>query len=534
MTELADATHVRRLRARPFDAAEDGVPGFDDLVPDLSAAGEEQFCKDLHAMADVAAALRTRDNLSAPDVVTLGVIDHVLSRELDVIEAGTVEFTVAPVLAEGPSAILSVSARACPATTAEAADLLTRSAGFASYLDAHADRLRAGAARGRTPVASLVAAAVDQVDGVLADASGGVLAAIPAAVRPDVISALVRWRQTATSLPARADEACGLAHLPDGDVAYARLVHAHTTLDLAVDDIHQIGLDEVAATSAELVRCGRDLGLSDLPAVLAAIAGSAAGASAASVEGAARVALQRAEAIVAETFAGPTLPPCDVRPMPPHLGALGHAPHYTPPRQEETSYGVFWYNAQHPEVGAGWTLEALTFHEAVPGHHLQLAWAQLQTDLPELQRHGFVTAYGEGWALYAEALAIELDLYSCPESRLGALALRLFRAARLVVDTGIHAYGWSRGRATRWLLDTVPLPPAFAAAEVARYIAAPGQALGYLLGQREITRLREDAEARQRAGFSLREFHRAVLDNGSLPLPILAEVVGQSGTGRSL
>jgi uncharacterized protein (DUF885 family) len=178
-----------------------------------------------------------------------------------------------------------------------------------------------------------------------------------------------------------------------------------------------------------------------------------------------------------------------------------------------------------PQTGAGWAGEALAFHEASPGHHLQLGRAQALSALPEIQRYGFVNAYGEGWALYAEGLAGEAGLYSTPEMRLGALVLQLFRAARLVVDTGIHAEGWAWAQAAAWLRETVPLPEAFAEAEIGRYVAAPGQALSYAVGQHELLRLRADAQRRLGQRFRPRDFHATVLDHGSVPLPTVARLV---------
>jgi uncharacterized protein (DUF885 family) len=175
-------------------------------------------------------------------------------------------------------------------------------------------------------------------------------------------------------------------------------------------------------------------------------------------------------------------------------------------------------------AGTGWDLEAVAFHEAVPGHHSQLARLQQLPDLPLLLQCS-VTVHSEGWGLYAERLAEEFGLYSGIQAQLGSVYIELHRAARLVVDTGLHHLGWNRQQARQFLEEHVALPEQFLADETDRYIAWPGQALAYLTGQREILRLREDATARLGAGFDLPSFHATILDHGSLPMPVLAEAV---------
>jgi uncharacterized protein (DUF885 family) len=206
----------------------------------------------------------------------------------------------------------------------------------------------------------------------------------------------------------------------------------------------------------------------------------------------------------------------------PHVVAVsGAAPHYTPPRLDGGRAGTFWFNTERPTAGTGWDTEVVAFHEAVPGHHLQLSRLQLLTDLPDLQRQRSQPAFSEGWGLYSEQLAEETGLYADERGLLGSVSTSLMRAARLVVDTGIHAFGWSRERALEYMVAHVPLPSEFLADEVDRYTVIPGQALAYLTGKLEMLRIREEARKRLGPAFSLPEFHGAVLDHGSLPLPTL-------------
>jgi uncharacterized protein (DUF885 family) len=200
------------------------------------------------------------------------------------------------------------------------------------------------------------------------------------------------------------------------------------------------------------------------------------------------------------------------------------APHYTAPRLDGSRPGTFWFNTMRATVGTGWDLEAVAFHETVPGHHSQLARLQQLPDLPFLQQLGS-TAHAEGWGLYAERLAGETGLYSGVEAEIGSVYVELFRAARLVVDTGLHALGWSRQRAREYFVEHVALPEGFLFDEIDRYIAWPGQALAYLVGQRELLRLRDMARGALGADFDLPRFHAVVLDSGRLPMTVLADVV---------
>lgn len=394
---------------------------------------------------------------------------------------------------------------------------------------------------GRTAVASPVAPALAQVDHYLADPDHDPLLAVPvppnwagarvwrarlhAVVAGSVRPAFARWREAVAQLPLRSDAECGLCHLPGGDADYRRLVWAETTTAITPGQAHRLGHERVAEISERMSAVGSEIGHGHLEDVIAGFVRSRSAVRAEDAIESARAALERAQALVWELAGAPVPPICEVEPMPAHLGRAGHAPHYTSPKLDRSAPGVFWFNSHMPEAGGGWALEALTFHETVPGHHLQVGRAQLLGELPEIQRHGFIDAYGEGWALYAEMMAGEAGLYSTIEASLGALGLQLFRAARLIVDTGIHALGWSRAEATDWMSATIPLPAAFADAEVARYIANPGQALSYAVGLHEPLRLRERARAALGLRFSLREFHRVTLGSGSIPLPTLAPSV---------
>jgi uncharacterized protein (DUF885 family) len=172
-------------------------------------------------------------------------------------------------------------------------------------------------------------------------------------------------------------------------------------------------------------------------------------------------------------------------------------------------------------------MEALLLHETVPGHHLQVARAMEIEALPEFRRHLWITAYGEGWALYAESLGEQMGLYREPETKIGFLSSEIMRASRLVVDTGLHRFDWKRQQAIDYLVDNAGLEAGFAAAEVDRYISVPGQALAYKVGELKIKALREKARTELGDKFDLRRFHNAVLDDGPLPLILLEARIGR-------
>jgi uncharacterized protein (DUF885 family) len=211
--------------------------------------------------------------------------------------------------------------------------------------------------------------------------------------------------------------------------------------------------------------------------------------------------------------------------MPDAVADAGAPPMYRPPTRDGARSGAYMFNARRPGPAATFAFETVTFHETVPGHHAQFAYLQEVPDLPLLLSSFHVVPHGEGWGLYAELLSDELGLFSDDVQRLGLLVSHAWRAVRLIVDTGLHALGWSRERALRFALSRTAMPEPFMAAEIDRYIASPGQALGYLIGLREILALRERARATNGGSLDLRAFHAAVLRHGSLPLRTLRLVV---------
>ena len=540
--DLADRFHERWLHANPFAATMYGIPGYDDLLPDASEEGQQAWRAEAGKFLEEATAIE-HGPLTPADAVTLDCTTEAAAQEIAGIDLAEDEYTVTAMHYTGPAVFLAVAARTVLVDPAAAEAYLTRLRRSGTWFDQLSDRLRAGAARGRLPVAPLAEQAVTWAEAVLAaPGANPVLAPRPpqgwpraaaweadrqAAAAEVVQPALARWVATVRELLPRARPAGqpGLSWLPGGDADYARAIQIYTTLPLTAQDLHQTGLDHVAALEARAVKLGAGLGLSGLDAVFAALRDSAGKISADDAMRQATAAVRRAEERAGQIFPDPLPPPCEVTPMPEVVAEAGAAPHYTPPRLDGGRPGTFWFNTRKPTAGTGWDIDVVAFHEAVPGHHLQLSRLQLLTGLPALQRQRSLPVFSEGWGLYAEQLAEETGLYTDDHGLLGMVSASLMRAVRLVVDTGIHAFGWSRERAVQYAVEHVPMPPEFMAAEIDRYIVMPGQALAYFTGKLEIIRLRDEARRRLGSGFSLPAFHAAVLDNGSLPMPTLARSI---------
>jgi uncharacterized protein (DUF885 family) len=352
-----------------------------------------------------------------------------------------------------------------------------------------------------------------------------------AAIDDELRPALQRYRALLHDelLPkARPSERAGIHALPDGDACYAAVIERHTTLPLTAQDVHDRGLAEIARIDAEIAALGsKALGTRDLSTTLAALRSDRAlyFDTAESIESTAKDALARAEAAIPRFFGRLPKAPCVVKRVPAYKAAFTTIAYYEPPHADGSKPGEYFVNVLDPPTRPRYEARVLAVHESIPGHHLQIAIAQELTELPAVRRHAGHSAFVEGWALYTERLGDEMGLYDTDLDRLGVLSFDAWRAARLVVDTGIHAFGWSRERAEQFMLEHTALAPNNIANEVDRYVGWPGQALAYKIGQLELLRLRAEAEEALGDRFSLPAFHDAVLGGGAMPLPALRERV---------
>jgi uncharacterized protein (DUF885 family) len=328
--------------------------------------------------------------------------------------------------------------------------------------------------------------------------------------------------------PAARRQAIGWTALPDGRAWYRQWARAQTTTGMTPEQIHQLGLQEVARIQGEITRLAPKLGFVGDPLK--------DGGLLAWARSDARFLPFKTEAEILDHYRAinarivPQLPrlfgrlprmAMDIR-AEPELTRETASDHYTVGQADGSAPGVFWAVINDPKAYAVTTMTALLLHEGQPGHHFHIG-RQMEMPLPEFRRREWINAYGEGWALYAETLGHELGLYDDPVAYAGELRLEISRAARLVVDTGLHAKGWSRERALKYWRDVTGASEQQAVAQIDRYLAWPGQALGYKIGALKIQELRRRAERRLGAGFSLAAFHDQVLGEGSLPLDVLEQ-----------
>ncbi|HYD82210.1 MAG TPA: DUF885 domain-containing protein [Paucimonas sp.] len=309
--------------------------------------------------------------------------------------------------------------------------------------------------------------------------------------------------------------------LPASPAYYAHAVRHSTTTAMTPQEIHELGLREVARIQGELRAVMKQVDFKGSLADFAKFLNTDPRFYFTKPEDlleAYRDILKRAVAGLPRLFAELPRVPVDVKAMP-DVGAENQtAGYYEAGAPDGSRPGYFVANLSKLHARPKWGMETLTLHEAVPGHHLQIARAQELKNIPEFRRFGWYIAFGEGWALYAESLGGELGFFSDPYSKAGHLNAELFRAARLVVDTGMHALGWSREKAIDYLNANTTNPPHDNRVEIDRYIMWPGQALGYKIGQLKIKELREKARAALGPKFDLRRFNNALIDNGPLPL----------------
>ncbi|MGZ8378087.1 MAG: DUF885 domain-containing protein [Gemmatirosa sp.] len=315
----------------------------------------------------------------------------------------------------------------------------------------------------------------------------------------------------------------GVSATPDGAAYHAFRVRSETTTDLTPEQVHQLGLREVARIGAAMDSVAARAGYADRRAFVAHLRTDTAQyvRTPAALLSAAAVLAKRIDGEMPRYFGRLPRLPYTVRPIPDAVAPGTTTAYYGRGSLEGGRPGVYWVNTSKLDQRPLYELPALTMHEAVPGHHQQIALAQ-ELELPPFRRYGAsFAAFTEGWGLYAERLGIEMGLYDTPEKEMGRLSYEMWRATRLVVDPGIHAKGWTREQAIDYMLRHTALSRGNIEAEVNRYVTWPGQATAYKVGELRIRQLRERAERRLGARFDLRAFHDAVLEHGPIPLDVL-------------
>jgi uncharacterized protein (DUF885 family) len=549
LDRLAEEFWDAVVAADPAQGTAIGEHRYGDRLSDISPSGRASLARRFEEIQSAAAALPPESDPES--ALTQAALSQAVGDRLVFLAADPHAHTVDAM--SGPqSSFMSVPSYQPLRDVADGESMLARWWAMGPWVDQQIAQLRRGSADGRAPVAGSVRRAIAQLDELLAlpledwplmaplqaahdGWSDGAWRAfevgLAGAVRDGLRPAFARYRAYLVDevLAGARDEAhVGLCHLPGGAETYASLARAHTTTDLSPQEIHDTGLAEIARIDAEITELGgRVLGTRDLASTLATLRGDSSVhfRSANEIVAVAEASLARALAAIPDWFGRLPRAACEVVRMQPHEEQHSTIAYYREPPDDGSRPGRYYINTYAPETRPRYEAEALAFHEAVPGHHLQVAIGQELERLPAFRRHAETTAFVEGWGLYSERLAEEMGLYSGDLDRIGMLSYDAWRASRLVVDTGMHALAWSRSSAIEFMTSHTALGLNNIANEVDRYIGWPGQALAYKIGQLEIRRLRSEAEAALGAAFDIRRFHDAVLGHGALPLSVLRRSV---------
>jgi uncharacterized protein (DUF885 family) len=549
VAELADEYWEGVLRRSPTYATLLGDHRYDDQIDDLSAEAEVVERAELASIAGRLNELRA-GTLEPTDRTSASLLANELSRRIAAIDLRVAELE-SDQMTGVHVGLLTSAPEVAAADEASARMLLERNRRIGEALEQAVVRFRAGLAADRTPARAAIARSLNTVESYLASSldrdplasyrapegwrgSDAWHEELRAVSRDHVRPAYERLRAVLSEelLPAARDDTHpGLCWLGDDGVAlYQELVRQHTTLDGADPaEIHRIGHEQLARLAGEYEAIGSSLfgdisademfgRLRDDPELRYG--------SGDEIRREAETLVARATEATSGWFGLTPKTPCAVLTVPEVIAADAPSAYYFPPAQDGSRPGAYYVNLHEPQDRTRYETAAIAFHEAVPGHHLQIALATELEHLPRFQRLGLGnTAFVEGWALYAERLADEMGLYRDAFDRLGMLAADSWRSCRLVVDTGLHELGWTRQQAIDFMRENAPVSYGEITVEIDRYIAMPGQALGYKLGQLEIERLRARASAELGERFALPRFHDTVLGSGTVSLPVLAELV---------
>ncbi|MFT7723522.1 MAG: DUF885 domain-containing protein [Roseateles sp.] len=548
-----DAQWEQTLKRQPLLATSLGDPRYNGLLVDTTtAAYRADALRDLHRQLLVLAGFR-KAQLDPRDRISHAILERDLEQRLagarfpDWMQPLSQLDGLPAMLAQMGSGQSIQPFR----TTRDYDDWLQRLARAVPMFDGTIANMRAGLKAGVTQPRAVMEKVLAQLQALAVGEPEQSLFWGPVKDFPDAVPAAERERLTAAMrallatqvLPAyarllafvrdeylpRARTSTAWSALPDGKAWYAYRVRQATTLALTPDEIHAIGLQEVARILGEMDRVRRQVGFAgDLKAFFRHLQDDPqfyftrpedllAGY---------RALQQKINGLTPKLFDIAPKADYEVREVEAFRAESAAGASYQEPSADGSRPGVFYVNTFNLKAQPRFGMETLSLHEASPGHHFQISIAQEDTTLPAFRRFGVnYSAYVEGWALYAESLGQELGLFTDPYQWYGRLSDEQLRAMRLVVDTGLHAKGWTREQAIRYMLDNSSMAESDVVSEVERYIAWPGQALGYKIGQLEISRLRAEATAALGAKFDVKGFHRVVLTAGQVPLPVLRELV---------
>jgi uncharacterized protein (DUF885 family) len=542
INELADRFWEGVLERDSMWATVLGDERYNDRWPDLGPDGRAAEEAAFRATLAEAAAIPP-ESLEPEQIITRDLLILVSENHLEA--HAQKQYQLAVDHMTGPQVWPAEMAQYQPADTAERLEqLLARYAAYPALIEQYVGTLAEGVTDGRTSAAVPVRRAIELIDRFLAmppadhPAVSMVAVAdadrerVAAAVAAHIYPALERLRTyLADEYEPHARPEPGLSTTPGGEAAYRLAIRMMTTVDTTAEEVHAFGLADLTSIEAEKDEIARRLGHADRHAMRESLAADPVNHT---DEPGALVRLaqsqtDRAYAAAPDYFGRLPSANCYVKPVEAYREQDAPPAFYMPPSLDGSRQGQYYINTYQPAERQLHRLAAITFHEATPGHHFQIAIEMALKGMPAFRTLGARmagVAYSEGWGLYCERLADEMGLYASDEERFGMLDAQSFRAARLVVDSGLHAMGWTRQQAIDFMHEHGSLPMVDAEIEVDRYTVWPGQALAYKLGQREIERARAEVSEAMGGRFDLRAFHDEVLGHGSLPLATLRREIG--------
>jgi len=552
LAAVVDSWYERWLELNPLDASAQGDHRYDARFGDYlsptwladSLANEQDSLEELRAVDPA--------GLSDSDRITFDAFKY--GREI-AIEGYRYPAELLPVdqLFGRPAqfAVIGAGGDVHPFVTVQDYDnFLARMDGFVAWVEQAINNMRSGAVKGVVQPRVVIERAIPQLSALAVEDPKEsvlwrpILNLPPGLSVPDRQRIVTAWERKLGEavLPAirrlrdylendylaHTRPSVGLSALPNGAAWYAYCVRLHTTTSLTPQQVHELGLSEVARIRAAMERLKTQVGhTGDLRSLFEKLRGDPrfVASDAEALLAGYRDLKSRVASAMPRQFAIAPKADFEIRPVEAFREQSAASASYRPGSPDGKRPGVFYVNTWDLPSRSTYLMQAIYLHEAVPGHHFQVSLAQEMDELPRFRRHAEFTAYDEGWGLYAESLGRELGLYDDPYSELGALMMEVWRAVRLVVDTGLHSQGWTREQAIDYMRANTSIGRADIVAEVERYIAQPGQALAYKVGEIRIRALRRESERTLGARFDVREFHTQVLAGGSLPLSVLEEQI---------
>lgn len=530
------------VKENPTWATYVGDHRFDHNLPDWSMSAKKNRHKVLRQFQNRLSTLSTK-TFNTQQTSTYAALEHQINTQLSMEICQNGNWVVDQL--EGPQVWLAeLPNYHLIHSTEDAVNLITRYHRIGDFLNTHTTNLRAGLSKNLISPKQNVELVLSQLNHHLtlnyADSpfmnlqfskdygqieKNAVIQEALYAVQHVIFPALQEYRDfLQTDILPQARQASGVSSIPNGDKCYAALINHHTGLDTSAEEIHNLGVAEVRRIKLEMTKLANKMkpGLS-LSEFIYQLRNDPAQFSPTKEELIRHneKLLERAQMALRESFLNLPKTPVAIKPIEAFREKEAPAAYYYEATGEAGSSAYYYLNTHKATERPLYNMAALAFHEAVPGHHFQIALSNENAALPMFQRKLGQTAFIEGWALYAESLAGEMGLYHTPEEKMGAYNYELWRALRLVVDTGLHAKNWTRGQAINYLATETALPPHEVTNEIDRYIIWPGQALAYKIGQLTISELRKKAKETLGSTFSMKKFHHQILKNGPIPLEAL-------------